>query len=289
MRSGMRQRTGASGMNDSTQLYAYLLGDLPPEDIERIEQRILTDDRFQEEVEITEEELLDRYAQGRVSVEERRLFEQHFLASSVRKQRLTFARALQTKISSEKNMPVRKTARFSALYPYALVGCVLALLFLGYVSYRLSIQLQQQRSQTALLLLQIEDIRKAGASKTSYVDQASVYTNLVSQPLKVVELSPGVSRGTNLSRIVIPHGIRALQFALQVPKTLKSAVSVELSNDSGQAILSQPPVHPQQVANDNVVIVTLLNEQLPTGNYFLQVTSAQIPSTQFQYSFQIVH
>ena len=92
-------------MNDPTEIHDYLMGRLTPERAEQIEQRILTDDAFHEEVEIVEEELLDRYAQGRISGEERLLFDRHFFASPLRKQKLTFARALQTKIDSEKNAP----------------------------------------------------------------------------------------------------------------------------------------------------------------------------------------
>lgn len=272
-------------MNDPARIHAYLLGSLAPEEMEQIEQRILTDDSFHEEVEIMEEELLDRYAQESMAGEERLRFEQHFLASPLRKQRLSFVRALQNKIDSGKRHTVPIPARVPTAYHYAFAGCVCALIVLGIVSYRLSSQLQQQRSQTALLSQQIDDMRKNGVQRAPSAN----YPDLAFQPLQVAQLSPGVSRESGLTKIKIAAGIRAVQFALHVPKTLKGDVSVELLNDSGQAMLTLPPIRPVQVENDNEIIVTLLNEQLRTGNYFLQLRPTQSSFTFLRYSFQIVH
>jgi anti-sigma-K factor RskA len=269
-------------MSDSARIHAYLLGSLAPEEVEQIEQQILTDDSFHEEVEIMEEELLDRYAQGSMAGEERLRLEQHFLTSPLRKQRLNFARALQNKIDSGKRHPALIPARVPTAYRYTFAGCACALIVLSVVTYRLSVQLQQQRSQTASLSRQIEEMRQTGSSTAAHPD-------LAFQPLQVVKLSPGVTRETNLPKIVIPEGIKAVQFALQVPKTFKDDASVDLLNDSGQVVLTFPPIHPAQVANDNEIIVTLLREHLRTGNYFLQLRPTQSSSTLLRYSLQIVN
>src|SRR5438309_8905837 len=114
----------------------YLLGVLPEERREAIEQRFLNDDDFHLEVEIVEEELFDGYLQNKLTEPERRLFETHFLASPLRRQRLQFARAFQDKISSKTAIPVTPVrvlpARFfTRLYPYALAVCLLAMSVLG--------------------------------------------------------------------------------------------------------------------------------------------------------------
>ena len=62
-------------MNDANEIKAYLLGGLSPERMEQIEQRILTDNAFHEEIEIMEEELVDHYAQGKMPGDDRLLFE----------------------------------------------------------------------------------------------------------------------------------------------------------------------------------------------------------------------
>jgi len=275
-------------MNDPNEIHDYLMGRLAPERAEQIEQRILTDDDFHEEVEIMEEEMLDRYAQGRIPEEDRLLFERHFLASPLRKQKLTFALALQTKIDSIKNKPAAFTARLPALYPYTLAACGLALVALGFISYRLSTQLQQHRSQTALLARQIEGMRKTAATAASYPNYpADRARDLAFQPLLVAKLSPGGLRGTGLRRISIPDGVRAVQFALPVPKTVQGNLLVELLNDSGAVITSMHHIERQLLGGQTVAIVPIPTEYMKTGNYFLRVTSEESPTIKFRYPFQV--
>jgi hypothetical protein len=270
-------------MNNANEIKAYLLGSLPPEHVGQIEQQILTDNAFHEEIEIMEEELTDEYVQGKMVREDRLLFERNFLASPSRKQKLTFARALQTKIDSRDNNPAPSAARFSAIYPYALAACALVMIALVSVSYHLSAQLQEQRRRTALLnqqIKQLEETRNANFSGTSSAD-------LFSQPLVVAKLIPGVSRGGNLPIIHMPDGIRAVQFALQVPKPIAGGVSVNLLDDSGSAIFGVSQVQTQRIGNEDVAIVTVIRERLKAGNYFLLINSAESPPTQLRYSFQL--
>lgn len=274
-------------MNDANNIEAYLLGTLPSELVEQIEKRILTDDAFHEEVAITEEELLDSYVQGRMSEEKRVLFERHFLASPLRKQKLMFARGLQSKIDAIKTVPSLPRTRFPAVYPYALGACALALVALGIGTYRLFIQLEQQVDQVARLRAQIEEMRKtlAGASNPNYFALAD--RNLASQPLLVAKLLPGDSRGPGLPRISIAEGIVAVQFSLLVPKTVPSKTLVELLNDSGKVITSLRQFELHLVGNQRVVIATIRREYLNPGNYFLRVTSEQSPGLELRYPFQV--
>lgn len=273
-------------MNDATNIEAYLLGSLSPDLSEQIEQKILTDNAFHEEVEIMEEELLDSYVQGRMPEEKRVLFERHFLASPLRKQKLMFARGLQSKIDAIKTAPNPPRARFSTAYPYALGVCAIALVALGLMSYRLFIQQEQQLDQIALLRAQIEEMRKtAGGAYPNYLTLAD--RNLALQPLLVEKLSPGAPRGPGLPKVSIPDGIRAVQFSLQISKTVRGSTLIELLNDSGAVITSFPHRELQSVGGHQVVIATISREYLNPGNYFLRVTSEQSPSTEFRYSFQI--
>lgn len=266
-------------MSDSKEIRDYLLGSLPPERMEEIEKRILTDDAFHQEVEIMEEELLDRYAQGRISGTERLLFDRHFLASPVRKQRLEFARALQTKIDSMQTTPGPVSVRFSAIYPYALAACTFALVVLGIATYRLSMRLQEQRVADEQVSRQNEEMRKTIAAMSASQD-------LALQPLIVAELTPGGSRESKLAKINVPRGIRAVQFELKVPQSLQGDTIVALLDDSGQLITTVRATQPQKLGADNIVVAVLAEEFLKKGNYFLRLT--QPPATKLLYSFQIV-
>jgi hypothetical protein len=80
---------------DQSTIRQYLLGQLPDDEKrQEIEQRLLSDAEFFEELEVTEEELIDEYLTGKFTEDERGRFEQYFLANPERKQKLRFARSL---------------------------------------------------------------------------------------------------------------------------------------------------------------------------------------------------
>jgi anti-sigma-K factor RskA len=72
----------------------YLLGTLPEESRRGVEERLMTEEAFLEELTLAEGELIDDYAAGRLSEEERAVFERHFLSTEGRRAQLRFTRAL---------------------------------------------------------------------------------------------------------------------------------------------------------------------------------------------------
>jgi hypothetical protein len=81
--------------NNDAVMMEYLLGDPDPEELARIEESILTDDVFFEELSALEDELVERYIDGDLSQQERGQFEQHFLATPALRTDVNFARALK--------------------------------------------------------------------------------------------------------------------------------------------------------------------------------------------------
>ncbi len=73
----------------------YLLGQLPPEDSAELEERLLSDSDFFEELLIAEDELIDQYLGDDLSQAERSDFETQFLTAPERQQRVRFARSLK--------------------------------------------------------------------------------------------------------------------------------------------------------------------------------------------------
>lgn len=72
----------------------YLLGLLPEEDRRPIEERLLADGDFFEEILISEEELIDDYVSHQLSESEVQAFETNFLVIPERRKQLRFARRL---------------------------------------------------------------------------------------------------------------------------------------------------------------------------------------------------
>jgi hypothetical protein len=64
---------------DRDTLARYLLGELSLEDCQRLENEYLRDDKVWETLITVENDLIDSYAQGGLSEQRRREFEQHYL------------------------------------------------------------------------------------------------------------------------------------------------------------------------------------------------------------------
>lgn len=72
----------------------YLLGILSEEARRGVEERLMTEEAFLEELTLVEGELIDDYVDGRLDAEERAGFERHFLSTEERRAQLRFTRSL---------------------------------------------------------------------------------------------------------------------------------------------------------------------------------------------------
>lgn len=262
-------------------LFQYLLGKLSSERLEAIEQQILLDDDFHQEMKIAEEELLDNYIYGKLDHEDRLFFETNFLASDLRQQQLRFALALKRKVGTGRSSFQAPAVRSFNRYAYALAASILLAGILGLINYRLTRQLKQEYAQASLLKKELEVARQHNASVAAqgWASQDAVV---------LASLMPGISRGERLQEIHVPAGIRAIQFSLQVPTGLGEEVALELLNDAGQLLTTVQASRPQNVDGKNVIIVTLSKELMKSGNYFLNISAKKSNSTELRYSFKIL-
>jgi CHAT domain-containing protein len=98
----------------------YLLGNLSDEEkMREIEENLLLDDDFDEQLSIAEDELMDEYLSGTLTEPERKSFLEFFLISSERKEKLRLIGNLRkyaaspASIEKVKESPRNKTARFN--------------------------------------------------------------------------------------------------------------------------------------------------------------------------------
>lgn len=80
--------------NDQT-LTRYLLGALPEAEAERLDELSFTDDEFAEALKAAEKDLVDAYVQGELSGATLEHFNSHYLASTLRHEKVKFAQAFQ--------------------------------------------------------------------------------------------------------------------------------------------------------------------------------------------------
>jgi hypothetical protein len=256
----------------------YLLGALPEKRREEIEQKFFEDDDFHLEVEIVEEELFDDYLQKKLSDQERRLFETHFLASPLRRQRLQFARAFHHKINSTPVVPVTPVLPLPArsftarLYPYALAASLLVMAALGTLDYHLSRSVREEQNKNASLTRQNAQL------------QAQIVPNSIFQ---TEQLFPKGSRSGPQPQLTVPKDALALQFKLVVPANFPAPVRIDLLNDAGKSIFSQQGAQVESAGNQRLVSALIKARYLPPGDYLLRLTP-QDSSSLPEYAFQVL-
>lgn len=87
-----------------------------------MELRLLTDPDYSEESDIVADELIDQYADGKLPAAELKQFEEHFLQSQVRQDKLSFALALK-----KRKAELRRAGKFNRFYLPIAAALLLAL------------------------------------------------------------------------------------------------------------------------------------------------------------------
>lgn len=98
---------------DQKQLKDYLLGRLDEVDAETVEDRLLSDENYSEELHIVTNDLIDQYANEQISAEDREAIEKFIFKSEERYKKLRFALALRKRAAESKG---RDKTRFLRLY-----------------------------------------------------------------------------------------------------------------------------------------------------------------------------
>lgn len=84
-------------------LVRYLLGDLPEDQAERLDEQSVTDDEFAARLSVVEDDLVDLYASGRLTGDRRRRFESFYMSSPRRREKAAFATRLLETLERENN------------------------------------------------------------------------------------------------------------------------------------------------------------------------------------------
>jgi hypothetical protein len=87
-------------IDEEKAIRSYLLGELSPEERVGVEQRLLADEAYFQQLLLVEEDLVDDYLVGELTPQERARFENHFLNAPERKQDLRFAKAFKKYVAS---------------------------------------------------------------------------------------------------------------------------------------------------------------------------------------------
>jgi hypothetical protein len=277
----------------------YLLGKTSNAEQEQLEEQYFVDDSWFEHLLTVEDELIDAYVSGDITGEERKRFEQHFLVSPQRQQRVAFAQALLASATkrSESRIPAaapRERAlwwrSFSRLWtvPQPFVPAVVLtgfalLAVLGSLSVmqnrslrdqlariqadglNLRRDVEQQRALHQQLNEQLEQERAA----RSRLDQS--LTNIQKQQKTVsFVLMPGAARSSDSGRsLLIRRGTDVVQLQLDVENQNNFQYRVDVRTADDHEIWSQDDLRARSRPGGGAVVLSLPANLLIPGDYVI--------------------
>jgi hypothetical protein len=289
--------------HDDDQLVRYLLGALPEDETQRVEEDSLVDDEVAARLRLVEDDLVDAYARGNLTGDRLVRFEAFYLASPGRRQKMEFARRLLAAIDSaaprpEPKAPARPQAagRWS---PWMLAAAAAVLLTTGVLlvqdtrlrrdvtDARASLAAAEQRVK--VVSGQLDDHQRAAAAAIQALANARGPQPEGAVALVLMPQTRGLDR---VSMIAVPRGARTvpLDLTLEAANNVQYSVALRDPASNGivwrsQALASEsgrrPPVVPVRVP------ASLLKAQ----HYALDLFELRAGAPEFvgSYAFEVVH
>lgn len=287
----------------------YLLDDCSDDERRQVEEQFFASDGSFERLCELEEDLIERYAAGELSSDERARFERAY-ASSPRRDRVLFSRALQTLTSRAASVEaVPQTAADasagrgwlswlrldSPALRFSLVAASVVLLA-GAVA--VGVQNRRLTSSLAAARADADRLRQQQAADRQRLDElARRRPDLATQPtrpaplLLSLVLSPGLLRsGDGPKRLLVPPS-SAPDLRLQLD--LESGVAagsyrVDLRAGSGDVILSRDQRRSQPVDGGTAVVITVPAALLRAGDYEVELRESGRLEEAGHYYFSVV-
>ena len=238
--------------NGAEALKSYLLGHLDEPRREELEQHLLNDGEFFEELLISEDELVDNYVAGRLNDVEKKRFESHFLITPERHRKfqfgLTLNKYLQTndEANAQSVISVKPRSLFqtrSAMWPIRKTAIAFSLIAVlgvaSFVLYRTFV-------------------------RTSFDN---------SRPYVVSLVSGGGTRsaGSAVPKVSIPAGTGVVEFRLAVVETNYQSYIAEISPDQGSKTKVRSSTTLQENGERSIVI-SLPADSIPPNDYRIELS-----------------
>lgn len=238
----------------------YLLGTLPAEQAEEFEKRLLIDGELYEELSIAEDELIDQFLSGEMSVTEQERVETHFLRAPERRKQLSFARSLQRYVaanesgtleSSESNVKAPAESAFGEPEP------------------------RKKRSFWSLLFPRNPAVAFSLAGALVLIIVGGVWLanrllNRQSQPQTVwaIELTPGLQRDNGeIKSLAIPPNADTVRLELDLAEDQYQSYQAEVLNIDGRSVITSKDLKAQTVNRRRLVPLDVKPALLPPGEY----------------------
>lgn len=233
--------------HDQARIRDYLLGRLSNEELTKLEERLMIEDDLFEELEVSKGELVDEYCAGELNQNERQWFEHHYLASNEGREQHVLALAINCLNAAQpiEQQPsfLEKVKAFMTTPRWAMaVVSVVLLLVMGGIWVR---SIQRPRTVVTVALTNTQLIRSSGSTALPH-------------------------------KINMPADAGELRASLTLPKSFPPGIRF-------QALLDNQLDRKQVTVVDhkeNVVTVVIPAEDLPRGEYALELTAVKSDGTE---------
>jgi hypothetical protein len=279
---------------DQALIRKYLLGDISNEEQEGIEQRLLVDEDFTEELSMTRTEMVDDYVAGNLSAKEKQEFENHFLSTPEHVRIVEIGKALnnrledQSRDSAIRNSPALPRYRIRSLNVIISLTACAILAVAAYFVWDLvrdrqpnnnpANEAQKQRRILENELVKLN--RPATSAQTSF---AVVSLNL--KPILVRDI------GENRS-VVIPRNPSIVRLRLELPVVKYQTYATSLQTDDGVDLGAIDGLMASTLNNGKVVVLDLPSWLIRPGSFQIKLTGV-LPSGQSEditrYPFELTN
>jgi hypothetical protein len=284
---------------DDALIKRYLLGDTSPEEQEQLEQRLLIDEEFIEQLSMTRTDMVDDYVFANLSAKEREQFEKYFLSTPEHRQMLKTAGALASRFEEVgRNIAATVSASSQAPVPYyvrhlnAIISLTAGLILLGttYVVWELVKQRQanDQANEAQAQRANFEnELVKLNRPTTGSAPDTHPVVSLDLKPIVVRDVEEKENRS-----VVISRTPSILRLRLGLPVDKYHSYQASLQTDQGVDLAAIDGLQKATENNEKVVVLDLPTWLMRAGSYQIKL-SGVLASGQAeevtQYPFEITN
>jgi len=245
-------------------LARYLLGDLPPGEVEQLDERGVVDAVFAERLRSAEHDLADAYARGELSADDRRRWERTFGASAAGRDQLRLAQALAAR--ERRAAPLRgefgrKPKRRTPGMP--LLGLAAAAVLALAVAIGYSVHWNGDGTSSVATSVPPQNPPAAAANAPSAPRQRTMIAIMLPAPTRSAAQPP---------TLVVTTGTDDVRAELRLAPDDFTAYTVDLRDLSSQRIAwSSQELAPAERAGERVLLCTVPADVLHAGRFAFEL------------------
>lgn len=260
------------------QVRRFLLGQLEENERQQVEETLMVDTGYREQVLLVEESLIEDYVDGILPADEQKAFETYFVASTQQRRRVKIARLLNTYSFpdlTDSDPPPAPPPSLPRRWPIGLVvrnhpvvftSVVVASLLLILLGVFQGIRLWRENAQY------IEARQRKLEIEQELARLSNTPANQLTTPTFPLALVPGALRdANNASTLSMPFTSEIIELRLILTGNVYPRYAVELNRVGGEETYRIDGLNGQQTGSGMAVVVRIPSRLLSRGDYKLSL------------------